>query len=53
MFFIAKMRRRKSWNYIQQSEANEKYDEFTKNSPGIDIDTNGINYGVGHAHDKS
>ena len=27
------------------------YDEFIKNSPGVDVDTTGINYGVGHPTD--
>ena len=31
----------------------KKYEECIKNSPGIDVDTTGIEYGVGHAHDKS
>jgi len=31
----------------------KKYEEFIKNSPGIDVDTTNINYGVGHAHDES
>ena len=28
------------------------YAEFVKNSPGIDVDTSGIDYGVGHPIDK-
>ena len=31
----------------------KSYDEFIKNSPGIDIDTTGIDYGVGHPIDQS
>ncbi len=27
-----------------------KYDEFIKNSPGKNVDTEGIEYGVGHGH---
>jgi fumarate reductase subunit C len=30
----------------------ESYKEFLKNSPGIDIDTKGIQYGVGHGYKK-
>ncbi len=29
---------------------NMSYEEFLKNSPGIDIDTKGIQYGVGHGY---
>jgi hypothetical protein len=32
---------------------NDSYREFLKNSPGIDIDTTGIQYGVGHGHKRS
>lgn len=31
----------------------KKYEAFIKNSPGKAIDTNDINYGVGHGHGKS
>lgn len=31
----------------------EKYEEFLKNSPGINVDTQDISYGIGHGHDKS
>lgn len=27
---------------------NEKYAEFLKNSPGIEVDTTGVSYGIGH-----
>lgn len=40
-FFYLKM----LWNHTR-----EKYEEFLANSPGVDIDTIGINYGVGHGH---
>lgn len=30
-----------------------KYQEFIDNSPGIEVDTIDINYGIGHGHDKS
>jgi hypothetical protein len=36
-----------------KKHCSDKYEEFMKNSPGIVVDTNGIEYGVGHAHDKS
>jgi hypothetical protein len=29
---------------------NESYAEFLRNSPGAEVDTTGIEYGVGHAH---
>ena len=35
------------WNHTR-----EKYEEFLSNSPGIEINTEGISYGVGHAHGK-
>lgn len=31
----------------------EKYNEFLKNSPGIEVDTEGVSYGVGHGHAKN
>lgn len=31
-----------------RNEKNRNYDEFVKNSPGIEIDTTDINYGSGH-----
>jgi len=31
----------------------QSYREFLRNSPGIDVDTSGIEYGVGHAHDST
>jgi len=39
--------------YWLKKHCKEKYEEFIKNSPGVDIDTNNIKYGVGHAHDES
>lgn len=30
----------------------KSYDEFVRNSPGIDVDTTGIDYGVGHPVDE-
>lgn len=30
-----------------------KYKEFIDNSPGVDVDTLAINYGVGHGHNSS
>lgn len=31
-----------------RSRSNKKYQEFLKNSPGISVDTTGLDYGVGH-----
>ncbi|WP_445621515.1 hypothetical protein ACUN8C_06980 [Kushneria sp. Sum13] len=31
----------------------EKYQEFIENSPGVDVDTSGVNYGKGHGHTSS
>lgn len=31
-------------------DAAEKYKEFIDNSPGIQVDTSGVNYGKGHGH---
>lgn len=33
-------------------DCNDKYSEFTTNSPGIDIDTSSVVYGVGHGFKK-
>lgn len=33
--------------------ADDKYDEFIKNSPGKKIDTSGVNYGSGHPTNKN
>ena len=30
-----------------------KYQEFISNSPGVEVDTTGIQYGIGHAHPAS
>jgi hypothetical protein len=32
----------------RQRIAEEKYEEFVRNSPGKEVDTSGIEYGVGH-----
>jgi hypothetical protein len=32
----------------RQRIAEEKYEEFVRNSPGNEVDTSGIEYGVGH-----
>lgn len=34
--------------YRLRNKRNKSYREFLENSPGIDVDTEGINYGVGH-----
>lgn len=38
--------------YFLRRNRNKCYEEFLKNSPGIDIDTTGIEYGVGHGYKK-
>lgn len=40
------------WTYLLRKHRIKSYDEFIKNSPGIDIDTSGIDYGVGHPIDR-
>jgi len=30
----------------------KKYNEFLSNSPGVDVDTSGITYGIGHGYDE-
>lgn len=37
--------------YWVRAQRTKSYREFVKNSPGIDIDTKGIEYGVGHPTD--
>jgi hypothetical protein len=37
------------WSFARNRDT--AYAEFLKNSPGIAVDTSGINYGVGHGHD--
>ncbi len=37
--------------YLLRRESNRKYEEFLKNSPGMDVDTTGITYGEGHGHE--
>ncbi|MDL0433835.1 hypothetical protein QPM17_22090 [Marinobacter sp. TBZ242] len=37
----------------QKVDAAEKYKEFIANSPGIKVDTSGVNYGKGHGHTPS
>jgi hypothetical protein len=36
--------------YFLRKNRKESYEEFLKNSPGIDVDTKGIQYGVGHGY---
>ena len=36
--------------YWLKKQRKKSYQEFISNSPGIKVDTNGINYGVGHGH---
>lgn len=36
--------------YKLKKDTNDKYSEFVRNSPGIDINTIGIIYGKGHGH---
>ncbi len=38
--------------YFLRKNRKESYKEFLKNSPGIDINTKGIDYGVGHGYKK-
>lgn len=38
--------------YLLRKNRMKSYEEFIKNSPGIDIDTSGIDYGVGHPIDR-
>jgi hypothetical protein len=33
-----------------RNQRNKSYTEFLKNSPGVQVDTKGIEYGVGHGH---
>lgn len=40
------------WAFSLRKKRIKSYDEFIKNSPGIDIDTSGIYYGVGHPIDQ-
>lgn len=35
-----------------KKDTNKKYQEFIGNSPGKNVDTKGINYGIGHGHDS-
>lgn len=39
--------------YFLRRNRKESYEEFLKNSPGINIDTKGIRYGVGHGYKRS
>lgn len=34
--------------FILRKNRNKSYEEFLKNSPGIEVDTSGIEYGIGH-----
>ena len=36
------------WTLRLRKHRIKSYDEFIKNSPGIDVDTTGVDYGVGH-----
>lgn len=38
--------------YCLRKNRNDSYKEFLKNSPGIEVDTKGVQYGVGHGHKK-
>lgn len=35
-----------------KNDAAIKYQEFIANSPGVTVDTSGVNYGKGHGHDS-
>lgn len=41
------------YGYKLRKKRNADYDEFIRNSPGINVDTAGIAYGSGHGFDKS
>ena len=36
------------WLWNEHESTKKKYDEFIQNSPGVDIDTSGILFGIGH-----
>jgi len=38
--------------YIR-NDRNKAYEEFLRNSPGIDVDTKGVTYGIGHGFGKT
>ncbi len=40
------------WSCVVKWQRGKSYEEFIKNSPGIPIDTTGIEYGIGHRIDK-
>jgi hypothetical protein len=40
------------WGYVVKWQRGKSYENFIKNSPGIKIDTTGIEYGIGHPVDK-
>lgn len=47
LVIVAVLYLRKLW-----SNTKEKYEEFLRNSPGIDVNTDGISYGTGHGVTK-
>jgi hypothetical protein len=48
IFFVALV-----YLFLLKGRTRIKYQEFIDNSPGIEVDTTNVDYGIGHGHDKS